>query len=50
MIAAGSGNLPPDFSATFAPSTQTVNSPGLPISICASRPSCFLICAAARVA
>jgi hypothetical protein len=50
MISAGSGNLPPAFSATFWPPTHTVNSPELPTSICASCPSCFLICAAARVA
>lgn len=50
MISAGSGNLPPVFSATLVPSTHTVNSPALPTSICASRPSTFLICAAARVA
>ena len=50
MISAGSGNRPAIFSATFTPSTQTVNSPEFPISICAGRPSTFWICATARVA
>lgn len=36
MISAGSGNLPPVFSMTFTPSTQTESSPELPTSICAS--------------
>jgi hypothetical protein len=44
------GKVSPFFDATFRPSTQTVNSPGVPIARSASNPSSFLRAAAARTA